>query len=177
LTVAADTSHVVDPTRFGFRSFDRQWLIPDNRLLLSSRPELWESFGKKQVFAVSLERRAPESGPALTYSGLLPDMNYYKGSSGGRVFPLWRDRGATESNIRPEFLTFLADLYQRPVTAEDVMAYLAALLAHPAFTARFAADLVRPACGCRSRPIRHLRRSRRAWPRGRVAALLRRALR
>ena len=32
----------------------------------------------------------------------------------------------------------------QPVKAEDVMAYLAAVMAHPAFTARFKADLVRP---------------------------------
>src|ERR1700733_12643503 len=43
-------------------------------------------------------------------------------------------------------LPFCKRLRQRsaPVTPEDVMAYIAAVTAHPAFTARFKADLVRP---------------------------------
>jgi hypothetical protein len=60
------------------------------------------------------------------------------------MYPLWRDRAATQPNVSPEILGHLADTYAQPITAEDVMAYLAAVMAHPAFTARFEADLVRP---------------------------------
>jgi hypothetical protein len=144
IAVAKDQGPVVKPTAFGFRSFDRQWLIPDNRLLLSARPELWESFGPRQVFLISLEKRAPSSGPSITISGLMPDMNFYKGSNGGRVFPLWSNEGGTESNLSPTVLQLLADAYSTPVAAPDLVAYLAAVLAHPAFTARFAKDLVQP---------------------------------
>jgi hypothetical protein len=35
-------------------------------------------------------------------------------------------------------------MYGQSIKAEDVMAYIAALMAHPAFTARFAPDLLRP---------------------------------
>ena len=49
-----------------------------------------------------------------------------------------------QPNIKPALLTHLAQIYGQPVKAEDVMAYLAAILAHPAFTARFTSDLVRP---------------------------------
>ena len=38
----------------------------------------------------------------------------------------------------------LATAYGAPVTAEDLFAYVAAVMAHPAFTARFKADLLRP---------------------------------
>jgi hypothetical protein len=38
----------------------------------------------------------------------------------------------------------LAKIYGREVKAEDVMAYIAAVMAHPSFTSRFADDLVRP---------------------------------
>jgi hypothetical protein len=71
-------------------------------------------------------------------------MNYYKGSSGGRVFPLWRNAAATITNVHPALMEHLAMAYGRPVGPEEVMAYLAAVLAHSAFTARFKADLVRP---------------------------------
>jgi hypothetical protein len=80
----------------------------------------------------------------VTFTGLIPDLDHYKGSFGGRVHPLWGDRAATQSNIKPALLKYLVETYGRPITAEDVMAYLAAVMAHPAFTARFAPDLVRP---------------------------------
>lgn len=70
--------------------------------------------------------------------------DHYKGSFGGRVYPLWRDAGAKQSNIKPALLAHLAKVYGQPVKAEDFMAYLAAVMAHPAFTTRFKADLVRP---------------------------------
>lgn len=142
--IAKDAFPVIEPIRFGFRSFDRQWIIPDNRLLLSARPNLWETQTATQVHLISLERRAPENGPSITFSALLPDMNFYKGSSGGRVFPLWLDASASKPNIKPVLLAHLAKVFARPVKAEDVMAYLAAVMAHPDFTARFKADLVRP---------------------------------
>lgn len=60
------------------------------------------------------------------------------------MFPLWADSNATDSNIKPVLLAFLAERFGKAVKAEDVMSYIAALMAHPAFTARFAADLVQP---------------------------------
>ena len=46
--------------------------------------------------------------------------------------------------MRAEILQTLAKALGAPVIPEDVMAYIAAVMAHPAFTARFKADLVRP---------------------------------
>jgi hypothetical protein len=71
-------------------------------------------------------------------------LHHYKGSFGGRAHPLWRDRAAKVPNMPAWLLQRLATISGRPVDAEDFMAYLAAVLAHPAFTARFAKDLVRP---------------------------------
>ena len=68
----------------------------------------------------------------------------YKGSFGGRVFPLWRDSVATVPNVRPKFLSILAKKYGSTVTSEDVVAYIAAIAAHPAFTVRFQDDLSTP---------------------------------
>ncbi len=33
VSVAKDKGEMVAPARYAFRSFDRQWIIPDNRLL------------------------------------------------------------------------------------------------------------------------------------------------
>ena len=50
----------------------------------------------------------------------------------------------TLPNIKPALLSHLAKIFAQPVKAEDVMAYLAAVMAHPAFTERFKTDLVQP---------------------------------
>ena len=87
---------------------------------------------------------SPKSGPALTFTACIPDYDHYKGSFGGRVFPLWRDAAATTPNLPPKLLEFLAKKYKFAVTAEDFLAYLAGVAANPAYTARFQADLAQP---------------------------------
>lgn len=141
--VAQDNEGVVPPVRYAFRSFDRQWIIPDNRLLSRPRPLLWNGYSKSQLFLTAIESAAPKSGPSITLTNLIPDLDHYHGR-GGRVYPLWADPQATQPNVRPELLTLLAEAYGRPVSAEDAMAYIAAVMAHPAFTQRFATDLKRP---------------------------------
>jgi hypothetical protein len=144
VSVERDKGPLVAPIRYAFRSFDRQWLPPDNRLMSRSRPELWSEYSTHQVYLTCLEAHSPQNGPAITFTSLIPDNDHYKGSFGGRVHPLWLDRAATQANIKFALLDHLAKAYGQPVKAEDVMAYLAAVMAHPAFTARFKADLVRP---------------------------------
>lgn len=141
--IADDTGPIVGPVRYGFRSFDRQWLIPDARLINQPNPALWEAYSPRQVFLTALERIAPSSGPAVILTGLIPDLDHYHGR-GGRVHPLWGDAAASQPNIKPALLTYLAKIYGCSVKAEDVMAYLAAVMAHPAFTGKFASDLKTP---------------------------------
>jgi hypothetical protein len=142
--VADERGPCVPPIRYGFRSFDRQWIIPDNRLINRPNPELWECHSDRQVYLTAFVQESPSSGPALTFTALIPDLHHYRGSFGGRVFPLWRDRDASEPNIRPNLLRFLGRKYHRPVSAEDLLAYVAAIAAHPAYTSRFQGDLVKP---------------------------------
>jgi hypothetical protein len=142
--VAKDTEAVILPTRFAFRSFDRQWIVPDARLISRARPALWANVSANQLHLTALDAGPVTSGPALSFSELVPDQHHYKGSFGGRVFPLWRDAEASEPNVRPALLERLALAYGAPASPEDVMAYIAALLAHPGFTTRFASDLKRP---------------------------------
>lgn len=142
--VRDDKGPAVAPTRYGFRSFDRQWIIPDSRLINRPNPALWNAHSPRQLYLTALEAHSPSSGPAVTFTGLIPDLHHYKGSFGGRTHPMWRDAAAKTSNIKPALLTYLAETYGKPITAEDVMAYLAAAMAHPAFTKRFESDLVRP---------------------------------
>jgi len=142
--VIGDRNPAVEPMRYGFRSFDRQWIIPDARLINQPNPNLWKEYSTRQVHLTALERVSPSSGPAVTFTALIPDLDHYKGSFGGRVHPLWRNRAATQPNINPELLTYLAKIYGRRVKVEDLMAYIAAIMAHPAFSARFRSDLIQP---------------------------------
>jgi hypothetical protein len=148
---SAKTTPIIDengacvaPVPYGFRSFNRQWIIPDSRVITQPNAELWESRSNHQVYLTALTRSSPTSGPAVTFTALVPDLDHYKGSFGGRVYPLWRDREATTSNVSPVLLSFLSQRYGLAVTPEDVMAYIAAIVASPAFTARFQSDLSTP---------------------------------
>jgi Type ISP C-terminal specificity domain/N-6 DNA Methylase len=143
ITVAQDRGPIMTPSRYGFRSFDRQWIIPDHRLLSMARSQLWSEYSLKQVYFTAPEDVSPTAGPPFTITALLPDQHHYHGR-GGRVYSLWKNFGANESNVSPPFLAHVAKVFGHSVTAEDMLAYLAAVMAHPAFTARFKADLIRP---------------------------------
>lgn len=127
------------PIRIARRALDRQWLIPDGRVIDFSRPELWQAVIDGQVFVVEQHTQRLQTGPALLFTALVPDNDYFKGN-GGRVLPLMHaDR---TPNITPGLLHHLANSYGlREVLPEDLLAYIAAVTAHPTFTERYADDL------------------------------------
>ncbi len=140
---AAQALKITMPLRYGFRSFDRQWIIPDSRVINQANPGLWKAFGKKQIYLTALSQTSPKGGPALTASSNIPDLDHYSGK-GGRVFSLWKDSAGTKPNVSPTVLTELAKTYGKPVDPVDVFAYVTALLAHPAYVASFKNDLIQP---------------------------------
>jgi hypothetical protein len=141
--VGDDKGPCVKPVRYAFRSFDRQWIIPDNRLINRPNPQLWEWHSDQQVYLTAPSDRSPTGGPAITFTAIVPDLHHYHGR-GGRVFPLWKEGEASEPNVWTALLSVLSGRYGRRVSEEELMAYLAGVAAHPAFTARFQADLVQP---------------------------------
>ena len=74
--VATDRGSVVRPVRYGFRSFDRQWIIPDGRLINQANPTLWERHSGRQVYMTALQAHAPTTGPAVTFSAAVPDLHH-----------------------------------------------------------------------------------------------------
>jgi hypothetical protein len=87
--------------------------------------------------------RTPTGGPALSATAILPDLHHYAGR-GGRVFALWKDAAGTQTNISPKIVAELTKAYGTPVDPVNVFAYVAALLANPAYGESFHADLIRP---------------------------------
>ena len=143
MSVANDTGSVIAPCPYTFRSFDRQWIIPDYRLINRPNPTLWSMHSDGQVYLTSPEDRTPTNGPAASFCGNVPDLHHYHGR-GGRVFPVWQDAAGANPNVKPALLRHLGKTYKTNVSAEDMMAYIAALAAHPGFTTRFAEDLLQP---------------------------------
>jgi hypothetical protein len=143
ISVADERGDCIPPMPYGFRSFDRQWIIPDNRLINQPNPTLWECYSEHQLYLTAPADRAPTGGPALTFTAHIPDAHHYNGR-GGRVFPLWSDRQAQQPNLPPGLLGYLGHRYQRDVSTERFMAYIAAVAAHPDYVARFASDLLIP---------------------------------
>ena len=144
LSIAKSTGKPNKTVRFGFRSFDRQWLIADARLINDPRPELWYKHSSEQVYMTALLLVSPTSGPAVTFTAEIPDQHHYKGSFGGRVFPLWADAAATETNVHPAVLDLMQKAYGKAILGEDVYAYIAAVTAHRGYAEHFATDLKQP---------------------------------
>ena len=86
---------------------------------------------------------SPSDGPSMTFTAQAPDLHHYAGR-GGRVFPLWRDDKAQQPNLPPSLLPYLSKKYAASKSAEDLMAYIAAVAAHPAYTVKFQDDLSTP---------------------------------
>lgn len=131
------------PVPIGYRSFDRQLLMPDHRLMVVARPDLWNVRGERQLFTIEQNAHAVVNGPALVFSALIPDMHYFNGRS-GCVRPLYRDARGASPNLAPRLLDALSAHLAEPVTAEDLLAYIAALVSHPAYTRRFLQNLQEP---------------------------------
>jgi hypothetical protein len=143
MKILDDQGVVVTPVRYAWRTFDRQWLIPDNRLLSRARPRLWESHSSLQVFLTGVDDVRIGTGPSVSVTGNIVDLHHFHGR-GGRVYTLYADAAATTSNIKPTLLAEMSDATGLTITAPDMLAYIAAVMAHPAFTARFAKDLKQP---------------------------------
>lgn len=143
VSVEADTGEALTPVRYGYRSFDRQWILPDSRLINQSNPTLWQWRSDQQIFLTVPQDKSPTGGPALTFSAVIPDLHHYNGR-GGRTVPLWSNAQAAAPNLRASVLQHLEGQLGKAVSAEDLFAYIAAIAAHPGYTQRFATDLATP---------------------------------
>jgi hypothetical protein len=143
LPLSEEHGEPTDPVQVGYRSFDRQWVLPDSRLLDRPRPELWLVASERQIFTVEQHAQPITGGPALTFSSAIPDVDCFMGR-GGRVLPLYRDGAGTPPNVSPGLLPLLRSSPGVDVTGEDLLAYIAALTAHSGYTARFRDELKSP---------------------------------
>jgi hypothetical protein len=131
--------------RYGWRSFDRQYALADNRVGGRLNPSLWLAHSDNQVYLTSLLTGVLGLGPAATLSAYIPDFHYFRGSFGGKdVIPLWRDTEGTRPNITLNLLTILSDALGQIVRPQDLFAYAYSVLATPAYVDKYSEELAVP---------------------------------
>jgi len=140
--LSQEMSTSAELVRIALRSFDRQWLIADNRVIDRARPRLWAASRPGQIF-LNQPSHHIETGPAVIATSLLPDVHHFNGRSGGRVHPVLRPDGA--GNIPPRLPAVLSThLNRSKVTAQDVAAYVVAVAGHSGYTEHFQEELRTP---------------------------------
>ena len=131
--------------RYGFRSFDRHFALYDFRLGDFIRPVLGRISGEKQTFLVCPDTLVCGHGAICTVSPDIPDQHFFRGSFGGKdVIPLYRDAAGTDPNVTGGLLDALGKVYGNTPTAEDLAAYVYALLGGQSYTRRFWNELETP---------------------------------
>ena len=118
----------------GYRSFDRQYIFADSRLLHRASPDLWEHRVPEQIFIVEQNAHYPKAGPGLYFSSLIPDMDAFKGSEGGRAHPVLNVSGAP--NLTEPAAQMLRERFGDNAPG-DLVYYLAALTGHPGYVRTF----------------------------------------
>lgn len=125
-----DTPNIV---QVGYRSFDRQYILADSRLLHMPSPKLWEHRVPKQIFIVEQHARHPQAGPGLYFDAFIPDMNAFN-NRGGRAHPVLNVSGA--SNLTESAAQMLRERFGDNAPG-DLVYYLAALTGHPGYVRTF----------------------------------------
>ena len=131
------------PTRIGYRAFDRQYLIPDTRVIDRPRPALWQVANERQIFVAEQHDEPLTAGPGLVFVSDVPDIHFFNGR-GGRILPLYRDSAGMAPNIAPGLLKVAARRLGVNASAEELLAYMAGVTSHRGYTARFADELKTP---------------------------------
>jgi hypothetical protein len=125
-----------------YRSFDRQYVIADARLLDRPRPSLWHARSVDgQIFAIEQHSHHPGAGPGMMFSNLMPDQHSFN-NRGGRTLPLFHPDGSP--NVTPGLLAALEKVLKREVAASELLSYIAGVTAHPHFIELYSEDLRTP---------------------------------
>ena len=125
-----DTPNIV---QVGYRSFDRQYILADSRLLHRASPDLWEHRVPEQIFIVEQHAHYPKAGPGLYFSTLIPDMHAFN-NRGGRAHPALTAGGAP--NLTEPATQMLRERFGDNAPG-DLVYYLAALTGHPGYVRTF----------------------------------------
>jgi Type ISP C-terminal specificity domain len=105
------------------------------------RRDLWAARIPGQVFVIEQHSQGISDGPGIMMTALIPDFHHFN-ARGGRALPYLHPDGTP--NLAPGLPRALATSIGCAVTDSDVLAYIAAVVASPAYTQTFAAGLTTP---------------------------------
>jgi len=137
----ASEADMLLPVRYAFRSFDRQWMLPDNRVGDYLRPVFWHAHCEQQLYLTSMFYVPLGYGPALTACAHIPDLHHFCNRGAKDIIALYRDSTCNKPNILPDLLDMLHTKFGRTVTPIDFAGYVYGVLAQPEYTQRFADEL------------------------------------
>ena len=139
------TTKCPEISRYAFRSFDRHWVIEDIRFNDRMGEILWNLQGDQQLYLCSLASESLGSGQGIIASSAVPDLHVFRGSFGGKdVIPVYCDLEGTEPNITGGLLDELGAQFSCTVVAEELVAYVYAVLGGQSYTRRFWNELETP---------------------------------
>jgi hypothetical protein len=127
--------------KLSFRSFDRQWILADNRVISRPRFPLWHAHSERQIYLAGSLALPISDGPGLTVAAEIPDLHYFCNRGGKDIIPLYSDSKGRQPNVAPGLLDKVSNEFTKPVSAEDFAGYIYAVLAQPEYTSRFAREL------------------------------------
>ena len=144
LAGVSNESDFPQPQRYCYRQFDRQYALIDSRFGDFLRPPLVLAAGPQNVFFSTLTTNVLGFGPAIGVSADLPDLHVFCGRGGKDIIPLYRRLDGTEANVTKGLLDVLGTEYGRGVGAEELAAYVYAMLVGHSYTRRFWNELETP---------------------------------
>lgn len=138
----SEGDHYESIKRYSYRSFDRQWIIADSRLIDAPKAPFWHISGPSQIYLTTLTATILGNGPVMIATPYLPDICHFRGSFGAKdIIPLHRDRQGRIPNVTLGLLTTLSNRFNIEVLAEDLLAYAYALGGTAAFGQMFSNEL------------------------------------
>ena len=131
--------------RYAFRSFDRQRIIADSRLMDRDANVFWRVQGPSQVWMTTVIRTKLGNGPVLTATPYVPDLHHYNGRGDKGKVALFRDAACDQPNVTDSLLITLSERLGTDISVENLFAYVYALGGTSAFSDRFNDELAEAA--------------------------------
>jgi hypothetical protein len=130
--------------QYMWRFLDRHFAFEDNRVNDRMGGLLWDLVSEHQVFLMTMSTKVIGFGAGLCVGAAVPDKDAFCGRGGKDVIPLYLDSAGTEPNVTAGLLDALGVEHGTTPTAEDLAAYVYALLGGQSYTRRFWNELETP---------------------------------
>lgn len=135
---------VPEVKQYLWRFLDRHFAFEDNRVNDRMAGLLWDMASDRQIFLMTMSSKVLGAGAGLCVSAAVPDKDAFCGRGGKDVIPLYRDAAGTEPNVTAGLLAALGKEHGSTPSAEDLAAYVYALLGGQSYTKRFWNELETP---------------------------------